>query len=495
MKMLLSLKSVSKSFAAVQALSDASFDLCPGEVHALVGENGAGKSTLIRLITGALRPDSGTLEIDGQLISDNTPSRSRELGVAAIYQQPALFPDLSVIENLALGLEPGRLWRRVDWRARRERAARLLHLVGADIDPEMIVSRLSMPQQQLIEIARALGSSARILILDEPTASLSDREVENLFRVIRDLRKAGLGIVYISHRFEEIFALADRVTILRDGQTVAQLGIDQTNPTGLIELMVGRELSTVFPKRRVPIGEPVLRVEHLSSREAGLHNITFEVRAGEIFGLAGLVGSGRSELARALFGLHPVDSGRILLHGRELVDLSPQRAIEAGIGLVPEDRRRHGVIADLPIDVNSSLAILPQISTAGLLHPDEERCLAASLADRLRLKAPALFAPVSSLSGGNQQKVALARWLATRPALLILDEPTQGIDVGAKAEIHRQMGELAAEGVAIIMISSEMPEVLGMSDRLAVMRHGTIAAILDRSEASPELIAAHAFGA
>lgn len=492
--MLLTARSISKSFAGVQALRQASFDLRPGEIHALVGENGAGKSTLIKIITGALQADSGELEIDGHRLVENSPALAKSLGISVIYQQPALFPELSVTENLALGLEPPGNWRRIDWRARRSRARELLAQVGAEIDPELPVKALSMPQQQLIEIARALGGSARVLILDEPTASLSEREVENLFRILGELRAQGIGMIYISHRLDELFTLADRVTVLRDGQTIAQMEMRQTNRQELIALMVGRELATVFPKRQVPIGDVVLRIENLTSAGAGLRGISLDVRAGEIVGLAGLVGAGRTELAGVLFGLHSVDSGRILVRGNEVRPAGPSDAVRAGIAYVPEDRRRHGVIAELPVASNTTLAVLPRLSNHGFLRFREERRLAASFAERLRVKAPALYTPVSALSGGNQQKVALARWLATKPSVLILDEPTQGIDVGAKAEIHRLMCDLAEEGQAILMISSELPEILGMSDRIAVMRHGSIAGVVDREDATPDRIIAMAFG-
>ena len=493
---LLSAENLTKSFAGVQALRRGAIDLRAGEIHALVGENGAGKSTLIRIIAGALSPDSGSLTIGGHPVTEFSPVAARELGVSVIYQQPALFPDLTVIENLALGLESPSLWRRIDWTARRKRAVELLDRVGAVIDPDSIVSSLSMPQQQLVEIARALGRSARILILDEPTASLSEREVGNLFRILRELRRQGLAIVYISHRIEEIFALADRVTVLRDGETVLTESIEQTNRVSLIRMMVGREIEAVFPKREVAIGETILRVDNLSSSTAGLSNISLELRTGEILGLAGLVGAGRSELARCLFGLHSIAAGSIWIGGEQKESLihSPADAIEAGIAYVPEDRRRHGVIQELSIVRNGSLAVLPRLTRRGLLDQARERQLAAFYAERLRLRADTLYANVSTLSGGNQQKVALARWLATNPSILILDEPTQGIDVGAKAEIHRLMGELAATGMAILMISSELPEILGMCDRIAVMRGGRISATLERSEATPERIISIALG-
>jgi len=485
---------ISKSFAGVQALKDVSFELRAGEVHALVGENGAGKSTLIKIITGAVQADLGSLGLAGQQIEHNDPVASRRLGIAAIYQQPALFPDLTVAENVAIGLEGEGAWRRVDWKQRRQRATELLSRVGGAIDPGAAVSSLTMPQQQLVEIARALGAKARVIIMDEPTASLSEREVERLFQVIRDLRAAGVGIIYISHRLDELFQIADRVTVLRDGALVATQPMSQMDHTELIRLMVGRELTAVFPKQTVPIGEPVLELRGFGCRGAGVRDIDLVVRAGEIVGLAGLVGAGRTELARVLFGLAPADAGQVLLRGRPVPIDSPEHAIELGIAYVPEDRRRHGVILDLPIAANATLAVLKRISTGGRLNFGREQALARTMVDRLAIKAPSIDTLVGNLSGGNQQKVAIARWLATDPSLLILDEPTQGIDVGAKAEIHRLMGDLVGRGLGILLISSELPEILGMSDRIAVMRSGSIAGWLDRAEATQERVLSLALG-
>jgi rhamnose transport system ATP-binding protein len=491
---LLTLTGIRKSFAGVQALKGVSFDLRPGEVHALVGENGAGKSTLIKVVTGAHSPDAGTLIVRGQPVADNDPVRSRQLGIAAIYQQPALFPDLTVAENIALGLEPGGWWRRVRWGRRRDRARQLLARVGAAIDPEADARRLSMPEQQLVEIARALGANAGVLIMDEPTASLSDAEVDHLFRVIRELRGRGVGIVYISHRLEELPRIADRVTVLRDGEVVGTRLMAEVTRPDLIRLMVGRELSAVFPKRAVPVGDVVLEVRGLSCRAASVRNVSLGVRAGEILGLAGLVGAGRTELARVLFGLTPADAGQILLRGRPVVIDSPARAVALGIAYVPEDRRRHGVILEMPVAANATLATLRAVSAHGLLDFRRERAVAADFVRLLGIKTASLDQLVGHLSGGNQQKVALARWLAADPTVLILDEPTQGVDVGAKAEIHRLMGDLAGRGIAIIMISSELPEVLGMSDRIAVMYGGTVVGTLDRAAATQEAVLELALG-
>ncbi|HEY7154926.1 MAG TPA: sugar ABC transporter ATP-binding protein [Gemmataceae bacterium] len=494
MQTLLRLTGISKSFGGVRALKGVSFDLRAGEVHALVGENGAGKSTLIKIITGAHQPEEGTLEILGRPVSNNDPGRARTLGIAAIYQQPALFPDLTVAENIALGLEPPAAWRRIRWGERRARAEQLLERIGAAISPDTEVRHLSMPEQQLVEIARSLGADARVLILDEPTASLSDQEVENLFRVIRELKEHGVGMIYISHRLQELPQIADRVTALRDGTLVGTYPVSEVSRDDLIRMMVGRELSAVFPKTDVPLGDVVLEVRDLGCRESGVHGVNLSVRAGEILGLAGLLGAGRTELARVLFGLTPADSGEIHLRGRPVRVDSPARAVELGIAYVPEDRRQHGVILDMPVAANTTLAILRQVSRLGLLPFRREHDLAAEFVRRLSIKTPSVETPVGALSGGNQQKVALARWLAAEPSVLLLDEPTQGVDIGAKAEIHRLMGELAGRGLAIVMISSELPEVLGMSDRIAVLHGGTVAGILDRTAATQEVVLEMALG-
>jgi rhamnose transport system ATP-binding protein len=491
---LLNATAISKSFAGVQALKSVSFELRAGEVHALLGENGAGKSTLIKVITGAVKADSGTLAIDGQLVAHNTPAIAHSLGVAAVYQQPALFPDLTVAENIALALEGVGLWRKVDWPARARQARELLERTGAEINPERTVRTLSMPEQQIVEIAKAIGTRAKILILDEPTASLTELEVERLFRVIQTLRGEGAGIVYISHRLDEVAAIADRVTVLRDGHSIATRELREVDRAELIRLMVGRDIHAIFPKREVPIGNVVLEVNNLGCRAAGIRNISFSVRRGEILGIAGLVGSGRTELAETLFGLTPMDEGAIALHDDVMRIESPAEAIAGRMGYLPEDRRQHGVVLEMPVAANISLANLGAVSPHGLIDGNSERTLARRYVDRLRIKTHSLYAETGSLSGGNQQKVALARWLAIGPEVLILDEPTQGVDIGSKSEIHEMMVDLAEQGLAIIMISSELPEILGMSDRIAVMHGGTMTGILTRAEATQEKILAMALG-
>jgi rhamnose transport system ATP-binding protein len=491
---LLRLTGLVKSYGAVRALRGVSFDLHPGEVHAIVGENGAGKSTLIKVITGAIAPDAGTIAIGGRTLDRMDPHAAQLAGVAAVYQQPALFPHLSVAENIALPLERGRGWRVLDWRAREARARTLLDRVGSRLDPRRPVESLTMPEQQIVEIARALGSDARVVIMDEPTASLGEREVDSLFRALAHLKAGGAGVIYISHRLEEIFAVADRITVLRDGESVGTFAAGTVTRQELVRLMVGRPMSDVYPERAHEHGETLLELHDTGHRASGVRGVSLAIRRGEIVGLAGLVGSGRTELAEILFGLRPADEGRIRIAGAEVRIASPADAIRHGIGYVPEDRRRHGVILDMSIAANASLASLRDVSRRGLIDRAAESAAAARFVDRLRIKTPSVDAEASTLSGGNQQKVALARWLATRPTLLILDEPTQGVDVGAKAEIHRFMAELAAGGLAILMISSELPEVLGMSDRVAVMRGGSIAGVLDRRDATQDRILALALG-
>ena len=488
--MLLSATSITKSYGAVRALRGVSFDLRAGEVHALVGENGAGKSTLIKVITGAERADTGTLHVDGRVVAHMDPAASRALGIAAIYQQPSLFPHLSVAENIAMAVERPKLFQPVDWKRRAETAAAVLSRLGASLDPGRLVETLSMPEQQIVEIAKAIGADARVVVMDEPTASLAEREVEGLFRVVRRLREQHVGIIYISHRLEEVFAIADRITVLRDGRTVDTRAAGDMTRGELIRAMVGRDVDAVFPKAPVTPGPPALEVRSLGCAAAGIHDVSLTLHRGEILGLAGLVGSGRSELARTLFGLTPADAGTILINGAPVRVGSPAQAIRAGLAYVPEDRRRHGVVLDMSIAANASLASLGSVSSYGLIDRGRERAAAAAYVDKLRIKTPSVLAEVATLSGGNQQKVALARWLSTNPSVIILDEPTQGVDIGAKAEIHALMQMLVERGLAILMISSELPEILGMSDRVAVMHQGTVRGVLPRAEATQSRILA-----
>lgn len=490
MKPLLQLSDIRKSFGAVRALKGVSFDLQPGEVHALLGENGAGKSTLIKVITGAHSPDDGTLTVDGESLRSLTPSRARELGIACIYQQPALFPDLSVAENIGLRLKKTSAFAKVKHAEQRALALDLLKRVGAEISPDAEVRELSMPEQQLVEIACALGSGAKIVIMDEPTASLTQKEQHLLFGVVRDLRANGVGVVYISHRLEEIFALADRVTVLRDGESVGTHPVKDLTEAAMIQLMVGREVAALYPPAESEPGAVVLSLKNLGCSASGVRGIDLEVRAGEIVGMAGLVGAGRTELARILFGITPADSGQIALNGKALTLSSPREAISHGIAYVPEDRRRHGVILEMPIAHNITMAVHPVLFPGTWLRFKQETAMAKDFIRDLGIKAYGPDAPGGSLSGGNQQKVSVSRWLATKPKLLILDEPTQGVDVGAKSEIHKIIRNLAKEGLAVLMISSDLPEVLGMSDRIAVMREGTVTAVLPGDADAHQVMAA-----
>lgn len=489
MASLLQLSAVTKSFGAVRALKGVSFDLQAGEVHALLGENGAGKSTLIKVITGAHHPDGGSISINGETVSQLTPASAHKLGIACIYQQPALFPDLTVAENIGLRLEPASALRKVNWATRHNRAAELLKRIGAEISPDAEVRSLSMPEQQLVEIACALGAGARIVIMDEPTASLTRREQERLYAIVRTLKTEGIGIIYISHRLEEIFALADRVTVLRDGASTGTFEVREIDEGALIRLMVGREVTHLYPPSLGAPGEVRLRVDRLCCQASGVKDISFEVRAGEILGLAGLVGAGRSELARVLFGLTPADGGTLSIDGQAIRVRSPSDAIAQGIAYVPEDRRRHGVVPDMTVAENVTLAAHRRYFPSGWLQERIEASAARDAVERLAIKTAGIDAPVSSLSGGNQQKVSLSRWLATEPKLLVLDEPTQGVDVGAKSEIHALVRRFAAAGMAVILISSDLPEILGMSDRIGVMRGGKLVGILPAGSAAADVMA------
>jgi rhamnose transport system ATP-binding protein len=425
----------------------------------------------------------------GSRVSQLTPGRARKLGVACIYQQPALFGDLTVAENLWLRLEtPGPLGR-VDWPARRRRAVLWLDRLGADISPDTEVRQLSMPEQQLVEIACALGTGARILVLDEPTASLTQKEQHLLFSVVRNLRLNGTGILYISHRLEEIFSLADRVTVLRDGQTVGTTRSEELTEAALIRAMVGRDVQEVVRGSEAAGGEVVLSLRGLGCSSSGVRHVDLEVRSGEIVGLAGLVGAGRTELARVLFGITPADAGELWFDGRAVCLTSPREAIRHRIAYLPEDRRRHGVILDMSLAQNITLAIHQRLFPGGWLRRGPERRLAQDSIRTLQIRADGPDAPANALSGGNQQKVALARWLATQPKLLILDEPTQGVDIGTKKEIHRMIRDLARQGVAVLLISSDLPQVLAVSDRIGVMRQGTVVAMLPANSDAHKIMA------
>jgi rhamnose transport system ATP-binding protein len=485
---LLELRTVSKSFEAVKALREVSLTLRAGEVHGLAGENGAGKSTLVRIIGGEHRPDLGEVLLNGVVVDFSSPRDAQHSGVAVIHQEPTQFPDLSVAENVFMGRQPLRSGRRVDRREMRRRAAELFDQLGVPIDPQRPTRGLSIADQQIIEIAKALSAEARIIVMDEPTAALSSLEADRLFGVARRLAEGGAALLFISHRLDEMYALCDRVTVLRDGAVVAEgVPMSEIDQDTLVRRMVGRPVDQLFPQRDTDAGDELLVVEGLT-RSGVFNDISFSVRRGEIVGLAGLVGSGRSEVARAIFGIDPHDSGSVRVQGTELPAGKPRAAIDSGLALVPEDRREQGLILDLSIERNASLARLRAVSGKGFVRRSAERALARKWADRLGLKSGALSDPVATLSGGNQQKVVLGKWLATDPSVLIVDEPTRGIDIGAKVEVHLLLSDLAARGMAILLISSELPEVLGMADRVLVMHEGRITAELGKDEATEEAV-------
>ncbi|MGN9910579.1 sugar ABC transporter ATP-binding protein [Phytohabitans sp. LJ34] len=490
---LLTLSGVRKSFGAVHALADGQLELRAGEVHALVGENGAGKSTLVKVLAGVHAPDEGGMTLDGQPLSLSGPADARAAGIAVIYQEPTLFPDLSVAENIFMGRQPLRGLRRIDAAAMRERTVELFARLGVRMDPDRPARGLSIADQQLVEIAKALSFDARVLVMDEPTAALSGVEVERLFAVVRSLREAGAAVLFISHRFDEVFALCERVTVMRDGRWVS------TDPTAdltvgqVVRRMVGREVSQLYPKQDTDAGDVVLEVRGLT-RAGVFDGVSFDVRAGEIVALAGLVGAGRSEVVRAVFGVDRYDSGEVVVAGQHLPRGKPAAAMAAGLALVPEDRRQQGLVMELSIERNATLTRRWSLSRLGLLGPRTEREAAHKWTQRLQVKAGHLSDPVSTLSGGNQQKVVLAKWLSTQPKVLIVDEPTRGIDVGTKAEVHRLMSQLAAEGVAVLMVSSELPEVLGMADRVLVMHEGRLVEQIARERADEESVMLAATG-
>jgi len=490
---LLVLTDATKSFGAVRALVDASVTLHPGEVHALLGENGAGKSTLVKILSGVHRPDSGQLIVDGEPRHFSGPNDSRAAGVAIIYQEPTLFPDLSIAENIFMGRQPLDRMHRIDRASMRQATSDVLTRLGVRLDPDRLARGLSVADQQIVEIAKALTLSARILVMDEPTAALTNVEVERLFGVLRNLRAGGAAILFISHRLDEVFALCQRVTIMRDGAFVRTDPIGALTVEDVIRSMVGRDLDSLYPKTETAPGEVVLAVEHLSS-EGVFTDINLEVRRGEIVALAGLVGAGRSEVARAIFGMDRRTAGTVRVNGRLLANGSPRDAMEAGVALVPEDRRQQGLVMELALDDNIALASLHQLRRHGLIHRSSERRLALDWAEQLQLKFGRMRSPVSTLSGGNQQKVVLGKWLARKPSLLIIDEPTRGIDVGTKAEVHRILDGLVADGMAVLMISSELPEVLGMADRILVLHEGRLTANLTRAEASEAAVMRAATG-
>ena len=484
---ILELNHISKSFTGVEVLHEVSFELRPGEVHALLGENGAGKSTLVKIMTGVHQPDKGEIFLNGEPVHFGDARDSRQAGIAAIYQELTLFPDLDVAENIFVGRQPIRLGGQVDWRKLYAEAGKLLESLGVKLDLKQKARNLSIAQQQMVEIARAFSVKARILIMDEPTSSLTLSEVADLFRLVRRLRAEGTAIIFISHRLEELFEIGDRVTVLRDGSYVGTRLMKDITRDDLIRMMVGRTITNLFPKQDVIAGDVVLNVENLT-RAGSFQDVSFELRRGEILGLAGLVGAGRTNVARALFGVEAATAGWIQVDGHEVVITSPQQAIELGLAYVPEDRQLHGLIPAMDITSNISLPMLKQYAPRGWLQDKSELKSSYEAARQMEVRANNIWQLARELSGGNQQKVVLAKWLSTKPRILILDEPTRGIDVGTKAAVHELMSKLAAEGMAILMISSELPEILGMSDRIIVMREGHVTGQYARAEATQEKI-------
>jgi rhamnose transport system ATP-binding protein len=483
----LQLSGVSKRFGAVQALDGVDLELADGRVHALVGENGAGKSTLVKIIAGVHQPDAGSLRLGGLDVQLRGPADARAHGIAVIHQEPSLFPDLDVAENVFMGHTPTDSFGRVDWHGMYAEARRLFESEGVSLDVAAPVRGLSVADQQLIEIAKALSQRAHILVMDEPTASLSAREVERLFAIVRQMRERGVAVLFVSHRLEEIFALSDDVTVLRDGRLVITAPASHLTVADTIGHMVGRRVDTLYPKETAGAGGVVLEVAGLS-RAGAFHDIGFLLRRGEILGFAGLVGAGRTEVARVLFGIDRPDAGQIRVGGRLVHIDSPAQALQNGIAYLPEDRREHGLILNFSVASNISLPILRRLSRGLVLDRNRERDLAEQYVQQLLIRAAGVDQPAGALSGGNQQKVVLAKWLAVAPSILILDEPTRGIDIGAKAEVHRIMSHLAAQGMAIMLISSELPEILAMADRILIMHEGRITAELDHRQATQERV-------
>mgnify|MGYP000876313350 FL=1 len=484
----LELKGITKTFPGVKALDRVSFQLKQGEIHALMGENGAGKSTFIKVITGVHEPDEGEIWLDGRRVRFRNPREAQQMGIAAIYQHVTCYPDLSVTENIFMGHEKvDPATKRILWHEMHEEAGRLLAELGAGFDPRTQMGVLSVAQQQIVEIAKALSMNAGIIIMDEPTAALTARESEELYRIAESLRERGASIIFISHRMEDMYRLADRVTVFRDARYIGTWNIDEITKEKLIVAMVGREINQLFPKRKTEIGEEVLRVEGLG-RTGYFADVSFAVRRGEILGITGLVGAGRSEVCQAIFGIDRFDRGAIYLKGRQVRPSSPEEAMKLGIGYLPEDRQKQGLVLEFGVGHNITLPVLGKFAKRGWLNERRETEKAKELAEKVNVKAITLTDPVSSLSGGNQQKVVFAKLLTSELDVLILDEPTKGVDVGAKSAIYEMIGDLAEQGYGIVLVSSEMPEIIGLCDRVVVMREGRVTATLERDEMTQEAI-------
>ncbi|UVL75239.1 sugar ABC transporter ATP-binding protein [Pseudomonas protegens] len=484
---LLEVLNVSKGFPGVVALANVQLRVRPGTVLALMGENGAGKSTLMKIIAGIYRPDSGELRLKGRPVTFTTPLAALQAGIAMIHQELNLMPHMSIAENIWIGREQQNRLGLIDHREMHRCTAALLARLRIELDPEEQVGNLSIAERQMVEIAKAVSYDSDVLIMDEPTSAITDKEVAHLFSIIADLKAQGKGIVYITHKMNEVFAIADEVAVFRDGAYIGLQRADSLDGDSLISMMVGRELSQLFPQREKPIGELLLKVRDLRL-DGVFAGVSFDLHAGEILGIAGLMGSGRTNVAETLFGITPSDGGEIVLDGQPLRIGDPHRAIEKGLALLTEDRKLSGLFPCLSVLENMEVAVLPHYAGGGFVQQKALRALCEDMCRKLRVKTPSLEQCIDTLSGGNQQKALLARWLMTQPRILILDEPTRGIDVGAKAEIYRLIASLAGEGMAVIMISSELPEVLGMSDRVMVMHEGQLMGTLDRNEATQERV-------
>lgn len=484
----LELRGITKTFPGVKALDNVHFQLKPGEIHALMGENGAGKSTFIKVITGVHQPDEGEMYLNGQMIEFRNPKDAQNMGIAAIYQHVTCYPDLNVTENIFMGHEKVQKGtRRILWKEMHAEANKLLKELGANFDAKALMGTLSVAEQQIVEIAKALSTNARIIIMDEPTAALTRNESEELYRITEKLRDSGTSVIFISHRFEDMYRLASKVTVFRDSKYVGSWGVHDISNEDLIVAMVGREIKQLFPKTEAVIGEEVLNVENLG-RTGFFAGVSFKLRKGEILGLTGLVGAGRSEVCQAIFGIEPADKGKIFIKGNETKITNPLQAMKQGIGYLPEDRQQQGLILSWGIDKNITLPSLDRLSSKGWLNKKKEEEIASSLSKKVNVKTPSIYNLVSSLSGGNQQKVAVAKLLTSDLDIIILDEPTKGVDVGAKSAIYEIISGLACQGYGVIMVSSEMPEVLSMSDRILVMREGRITAEIDGKKATQEAI-------
>lgn len=484
---------INKSFGANQVLKDAAFTLKDGEVHALMGENGAGKSTLMKILTGVYTKDSGTVKVDGKEVNFKSPQEAEKAGIVFIYQELNVLFDLTVEENLFMGKEITKKFGICDKKAMHAKAQEVMDKMGVQIPIDAVMSDLSVGQQQMVEICKALMVDAKVIIMDEPTAALTERETESLFRVMRALQKKGVSIVYISHRMEEIFVLCDRITILRDGSYIGTENVNDIDMDGIVKMMIGREIGERYPKRDVKIGEEVLRVEGLT-KEKVFYDVSFDVRAGEVLGVAGLMGAGRTEIMQAIFGSISKNRGQIYIDGKQVMIKNPRQAIAAGIGFITEDRKTEGLLLEKSIAENIEIANLKAVSKHGVLSKKKQEELVQQGIDEFKIKCFGPWHECNNLSGGNQQKVVLAKWIATNPKILILDEPTRGVDIGAKKEIYNVINKMAAQGVAVIMVSSELPEVLGMSDRIMVVREGEVRGILDGKDADQEKIMTLATG-